>query len=221
MDKNASHGVQQLIDRLKGEGVDAGQKQADALLGEARARATHILEQATEKAKQMTLDAEKEAARTKQSAEAALKLALRDASLKLREEIIDRLAKELRELVSHELRQPDFLKQALLEITRQAVPTDGGKMKVLVPAEVASVDDLRKNPSELEQGSLSQFASSLAKDVLSKGIELAASNDKKAGIKVELAGSDVRIEATDQSITQLLLKHLTPRFRALMEGMAQ
>jgi V/A-type H+-transporting ATPase subunit E len=220
MEKNASHGVQQLIDRLKGEGVDAGQKQADALLNEARARATHILEQATEKAKQLTADAEKEASRLRQSAEASLKLALRDASLKLREEVIDRLAKELRQLVSHEVRQPEFLKQALLEVTRQAVPTDAGSMRVVLPAEVVSVDDLRKDPHELESGSLSQFASSLAKEVLSKGIVLASSDQLRSGIKIELAGSDVRVEATDQAITQLLLKHLTPRFRALMEGMA-
>jgi V/A-type H+-transporting ATPase subunit E len=220
MDKNASHGVQQLIDRLKGEGVEAGQKQADTLLQEARTRATHILEQAAEKAKQMTEQAEKESAQLRKSAEAALKLALRDATLKLREEIIDRFAKELRQLVGRELRQPDFLKQALLEITRQAVPADTSGMKVLLPAEVATIDDLRRSPDELQTGSLSQFASSLAKDLLAKGIELVPTDDRRAGVRVELAGNDVRVEATDQALTQLLLKHLTPRFRALMEGMA-
>ncbi|MBY0585647.1 hypothetical protein K2X85_00625 [bacterium] len=220
MDKNASHGVQQLIDRLKGEGVDAGQKQADSLLNEARSRATHILEQASEKAKQLTAEAEKESTRLRQSAEASLKLALRDTTIKLREEVVDRFAKELQQLVSHELNQPDFLRQALLEVTRQSVPADAHQMKVILPAGAVSNDDLRKNPDELENGSLSQFASKLAKDVLSKGIEIATSDDRRSGLRIELAGSDVRVEATDQAITQLLLKHLTPRFRALMEGMA-
>lgn len=215
----STSGVQGLIDRLREQGVAEGHRQAADLLEEARSRATHMIEQATAKSDSMRKEAEQESRQMQQAAQAALGLALRDTTLKLREEIYGKFAAELKRIVEREIADPSLIRQTVEDIVRQAVP--GGAtagLKIVLPASVATAEDLRKNPQELEQGSLSQWAATLAQEALSKGIDLLPATDSSPGIRVELAGGDVRIDATDQAITQLLLKHLMPRFRALMEG---
>jgi V/A-type H+-transporting ATPase subunit E len=219
--KGSASGVQQLIHRLREQGVEEGKKQADELLEESRHRALALLEDAKKSAEKLRVDAQAEADKIKQATDAALSLALRDASLKLREEVQHRFAAELKNLVSKHVRDEDFLKQALLEVTRQSLPADAdGQRRVLLPASVLSEEDLRKNASELENGSLTQFAVTLAQDVLGRGIDIVPATDNRPGLRVEMKDGDIRVDATDQSLTQFLLKHLMPRFRVLMEGMA-
>lgn len=217
----SSSGVQQLIDRLRDQGVSEGQRQANDLLDETRHRATSMLEQAQAKSESFIAEAEREAERIQQASAAALNLAVRDASVKLREEIFHQFAQELKAIVSRQMAEPDFLRQLLTDITQQVMPTSNrAPTRISLPANVLSAEDLRRNPEELENGSLTQFAVSLAKDVLQRGIEITAGGDQQAGLRVELTGDDLLIDVTDESITQLLLRHLMPRFRAMIEGTA-
>lgn len=216
----SSSSVKNLIDRIRSEGVEEGKREADSLLENARSRAVHILEEAEKKAEQVTKEARQEAERVESSAKAALQLAVRDASLKLREEILSRLGNELRQLVTRKLHDEGILKDLLAEIARKATPDQHeGTVRVLMPNDVLTVEQLRKDPQELDEGSLSQFAVGLARDVMSKGIEIAPGPDDRGGIRIELANEDVQIDCTDTAVTELLMQHLMPRFRAMMEGM--
>lgn len=221
MEHKQSSGVQQLINRLRDEGVHEGEKQREQLLQEAKAKATAMLEQAGADAKRIREQSQAEADKIRSASEAALQLAVRDAAMKLREEISNRLASELRELVARQLESSDFLKKALLEVTRRSSPdASQGRTRVLLPDKVLRVEDLRQDPEELENGSLTAFAVKLAKEVLSRGIEIAPGPDNRPGIRIDLVDQDIRIDMTDEAVSQLLLKHLTPRFRALMAGLA-
>lgn len=217
--QSATTGVEQLIDRLRAEGVNAGRSESDRILEETRAKAASIVREANAEAQRIRQQTQQEVQQVTQSGESALKTAVRDASIALREEILNRLAHQLRVLVTNAMRDPQFLTSLLKEIagglTRDG-KTDGVKM--ILPPSVISVDELRRNPHELMEGSLSRFAAELAQESLSKGMEISVGTSDQVGVRLQLAHGDVNIDVTDDAISTLLLKHLTPRFRALMEG---
>ena len=212
----AGSGVEQLIDRLRAQGVEAGRQQADALIDDARTQAQATLADASQKAEMLLRQGREEVDRLRQAGEAALKLAVRDAALKLREEIFDRLANELREIVGKKLADESFLEKVILEVAGSLPDQEGAGV---LPNHPATVDELRAKPDELENGPLSHLAARLAHQVAEKGIVLIPPANGQPGVHIELAGGDVRLEATEEAVSRLLLRHLMPRFRALMEGM--
>ena len=57
--------------------------------------------------------------------------------------------------------------------------------------------------------------------MLQEGISFAVSADMPRGIRVQLNDTNVVIDLTEQTVAQLLLQHLQPRFRAILEGVVK
>jgi V/A-type H+-transporting ATPase subunit E len=111
-----------------------------------------------------------------------------------------------------------FLQRLILEIARRAMPEDAGKsVEVLLPADAVTAEELQKSPHELAESSLSRFVLELSGDVLREGLTFVPAEDDRPGLRIQLKGEDVEIELTDEAVAGLLMEHLTPRFRALME----
>jgi V/A-type H+-transporting ATPase subunit E len=53
---------------------------------------------------------------------------------------------------------------------------------------------------------------------LREGVTFGASEEVQGGIRVKLTGEDVHVEITPGAISELLLSHMLPRFRALLRG---
>jgi V/A-type H+-transporting ATPase subunit E len=49
-------------------------------------------------------------------------------------------------------------------------------------------------------------------------VELKAASEFKGGIKVKLSGEDVVFDFSEDALSNLILKHLLPRYRAIVEG---
>jgi V/A-type H+-transporting ATPase subunit E len=216
--ESQSSGVQELIDQLRQKGVEQGREEADALVADARQKAVEILDKARQEAEQICSAARQEAERTRQAGEEALRLAGRDAVLKLREAVGEDFEKKVQCLVSHTLGDQEFLKKLILEIARKAVPEESaGPMEVLLPDNLATVEELCGEPEELKPGTLSHFVLGLAGDVVREGLSFRVADDDTPGVRVRLVDDDVQIELTDETISALLMDHLVPRFRAIME----
>ena len=54
-----------------------------------------------------------------------------------------------------------------------------------------------------------------------EGITYQPAGDVTCGLKVYMKDGDVEVELTDEAITAVLLEHLQPRFRALLEGIVK
>jgi V/A-type H+-transporting ATPase subunit E len=54
--------------------------------------------------------------------------------------------------------------------------------------------------------------------MLREGVTFGVANDGESGIRVCLVDQDARIDLTESAISELLLRHLLPRFRALLRG---
>ncbi|MGF1581805.1 MAG: hypothetical protein ACFCD0_20950 [Gemmataceae bacterium] len=216
--QKTSSGVQELIDRLQEEGITKGQEQADALLAEARKQATEILEKAKTEAEKSVREAEDMAKKTKASGEEAVQLAGRDAILHLTEELRKDFEQKLRKLVGHTLQDNEFLKQLILEIARRAMPENSGsQVEFILPAEAVSSEELAKSPDELQHGTLSHFVLSLGGEALRDGLTFRVANHDTPGVRVQIVDHDLEIDLTADTLTHLMLQHLSPRFRAIVE----
>ncbi|MEP0455471.1 MAG: hypothetical protein ABJD57_21670, partial [Roseibium sp.] len=96
----AGAGVQALIDRLKSEGISAGQAEADALLANAEAKAHDIVARAEAEASAILTKARTEAEKEQAATRDSLQIAARDLVLNLRNELETRIEDEAGRLVS-------------------------------------------------------------------------------------------------------------------------
>ena len=216
-----SSGVEELIGRLRQQGVEAGQAQADELMEQTRLRAEQRLDDARREADALLQKADEEASQTRRAGEEAVRLAVRDAMLSLKSEVVEQFADRVRRLVTRELKDGDFLKQLILEVGGRSAPAADQPAKLLLPEDVFGLEQLRRDPEEVKEGTLSHFVATVTKGMLREGLEIGTRDDQAAGIRIRLQEEDIEIELTDQAIAELLLRHLVPRFRAIMEGIIQ
>jgi V/A-type H+-transporting ATPase subunit E len=213
-------GVQELIDRLRDDGVAQGRAEGEALVSSAREEAARLLDAANREADAIRSSARVDAEKLRRDGAQALKLAARDGVIALREALRDDFAGRLKKLVSHSLRDRSFLERLILEIASKSAPADAGRMELLLPDDVVSFEELQKAPSEASEGSLSRFVLDLSAEVLREGLTFRPADDAQPGVRVRLKEQDVEIDLTDEALTELLMDHLAPRFRALLEDSA-
>jgi V/A-type H+-transporting ATPase subunit E len=220
-----SSGVNNLIRRLREEGVSEGKTEADRIIAEARARAAQIIKEAEQKAEQVTTEARREAEAFTTGGEDALRIAMRDTILALKGQLSDLVSDQVKRLISREMQQEDFLIRLILEVAGKVRSQSGldkeKNVEVLLPTSLVGIEDLRKNPLELREGTLSHFIVSVANDVLREGFVLRNDDGIESGIRLYLKDKDVLIDLSDESVASVLLEHLQPRFRAILEGMVK
>ena len=221
-EKERSSGVQELIDRLREKGVDEGQQEADQLLADARRRATETLDKARQEAVEILRNAKEEADGIRAAGEEALRLAGRDTLLALKEEISEQFGSQVRRLVSHCLCDEQFIERLILEIAGRAVPKDSQQpMELLLPEEMVPPEEVRGQAKGVKEGTLSHFVLALAGDMIREGVTFGVAADNTPGVTVRLVEEDVEITFNEKAIAEFLLRHLLPRFRAMMDGIVQ
>jgi V/A-type H+-transporting ATPase subunit E len=217
-----SAGIDALLQRLKQEGVDEGLLAAKKLVADAEARAREILANAEATAKSRTDAAAQEADNLRRGGEEALKVAVRDAVLELREGLTTRFARQVQGVVAKLSTDEEVLKKMILAVASRARSEagidDAKEIDVIMPRTVVGVDELRRNPKELREGSLSQFALAAAADMLRAGVGFERSGDDAGGIRIVLKDDGLMVDLTDAAVAEVILRHLQPRFRALLEG---
>jgi V/A-type H+-transporting ATPase subunit E len=222
----ASSGVEALIERLRGEGVQAGQAEAERIVADARREAARIVREAESRAQAVREEAQQEAEAFRKGGEEALRIAMRDTVLRLKAELSDRFSDEVKRLIAAKMEQEAFLERLILEVAAQAREEAGigagQAVEVQLPRALVGPEELRRNPLELREGSLSHFVLSLAGNVLAKGVTFGvAAGSAGKGIRLSLKGKEVHIDLTDETVAATLLAHLQPRFRAILEGMVR
>ncbi|MTH98818.1 hypothetical protein [Roseibium sp. RKSG952] len=217
----AGAGVQALIDRLKSEGVAAGQDQADAILKKAREEAQAIKHEAETRAKAILDKANREAAEEKAATQDGLKIAARDMVLSLRNELDGRIQDEAARLIGVTLSDEGFLQKLILSIAGRAKENAGitgnDKLEIVLPERALTFEELKQSPEKVEPGTLTHFAVTLANDVLREGVTFQTEPGLR-GIRIKLTDKNVSIDMTEEAVAELLKAHLQPRLRAIMEG---
>jgi len=224
-DKKLSSGVDELIAKLRDEGVSAGRAEADSIVGDARAQAKQVLDNANADARDRIEAARKESDAYRAAGEEALKTAMRDTVLDMKTALMERFSSDLKRLVSYQMQDPEVLKQMILEVAGRARAggevSDADELEIILPEEAVGLEELRVNPEELRKGRLTKFVLGLTGEMLREGVAFSGSQDIAAGIQIQLKDKDITLDLTEKAVAGLLLQHLQPRFRAILEGIVK
>jgi V/A-type H+-transporting ATPase subunit E len=216
-----SSGVKELIERLREQGVQSGRDKATDIINEAERQAEETIGKAQKKAESIVREARDEAERFRTAGEDALRVATRDTVLRFREELMGYLNERVRRLVSEQLEDKELLQRLILEVAAQASRDTGVKdekeVEILLPTEILGLEELRRNPDELE-GKLSELVKQISSAAWREGVTFKPLEKGGRGIRVVLTEKDIEVDMSDKAIADMLLEHLQPRFRALMEG---
>lgn len=218
-------GVETLIGRLRDEGVAAGRAEAARIVTEAETKARALLAEAGEEAARRLAEARTAADRETAAANDALRLAARDAVLAMKRTLAERFAGEIGRLVSDQMKDPALLRQLILIIAARARDEvawgDQDQLELILPRSVVGLDQLRRRPEELTGSDLTRLVLAVTGDVLREGVAFRLADGDRAGIGVRLTGSAVQLDLTDRAVAEVLMEHVQPRFRALLEGIVK
>jgi len=221
-EQTTAAGIEALIARLRQEGVDEGRAEAERLVSEAQSRARKTLEDAEREAEETRAKARREAEQTRRTGEEALRAAMRDAVLELKGVLANRFAEDVRGTITSLTRDDDVLRRMILALaarTREdAGLDDAAKIDIVLPRAVVGLEDLRRRPEALREGTLTHFVASAAADMLRDGVSFSRAEDASDGVRVHLGEEGVSVDLTDRAVAEIILRHLNPRFRALLEG---
>ncbi len=224
-ENGTSRGVDTLIAKLRDEGVAAGKKEADRIIADARAEAMKILDKAQTEARAHIAATHKEADSYRSAGEEAVKTAMRDTILEMKSQLLRRFSADVQRLASETVRDETVLKAMILELVgrvRSDAKLDSEeRVELILPEKAAGLDEFRKNPAELQKGQATKYVLDLTDEMLREGLTFSGSGDVEAGIRIRLEDSKINIDVTDKAIASLLLQHLQPRFRAVLEGIVK
>lgn len=216
--KTVSVGVQELIEKLRSQGVNSGRDEADKIIADAQAKAAQMIADAEHRASAIVGKAREEADFITKAGKEALQLAERNAILELKDFLLEKFSEQIRAVVSHSMEGDQLLEQMILEVAGENNLRGESRVEVVLPRKVIGVDELRDNPELLKAGGLLEFAMKRASDMLQDGVTFTVGEGSQSGIAFRLKDKDIEVELTDEAVSAVLLKHLQPRFRALLEG---
>ncbi|RPI00789.1 MAG: hypothetical protein EHM72_08265 [Calditrichaeota bacterium] len=191
--------LENLIERLKSEGVEGAQKQADEIIKTAQKQAEEILNKANKQAEDMILKSEVQARQYQENAELALRQAARDGELLFKNRLTALFDSVFKREVKTAL-QPDFLKQMILKLAEGWKA--GSDIEVL-----ANEADVQKLEALLFAGLKKEAAS---------GISFRISNDITAGFQIGIKNENIYYDFSDEGISDLLKTFLNPRLNEIL-----
>lgn len=218
-----SSGVEALIERLHDEGVAAGRERAEKIVADAEHQAAWIVEQAELEAEALKKAAREHAEQTQKALQESLSVAVRDAILSLKSTLSARFADEVQRAVGREMSREQMLQRLILEVAGRAKEQldESEPMQILLPRDAVGLDELRKDPEALRANPLTELSGLITKEMLREGVTFIEADDDMPGIRLSIRGDAIKLDVTEAAVTELLLAHLQPRFRALVEGIVR
>ena len=213
-----SVGVQELIEKLRNQGVDTGRQEGSKIVANAEAQAAATIADAEKRAAAIVSKAREEADFITKAGKEALQLAERNVVLELKDYLLDQFSDQIRAVVSQSMENDKLLEAMILEVAGQNNLRGEKNIEVILPRKVIGVDELRDSPELLKAGGLLEFVMKRATSMLTKGVTFQVGNAQQSGISFRLKDKDIQVDLTDEAVAAVLLKYLQPRFRALLEG---
>ena len=199
--------LQELIDKIKKDGVATAEQQASKIIEEAEKKAVAIIEDAQKKSDELVKNSKAEIARLEKASDDAVTQACRNMLLGFR----DSLVAELDSFVQSECAKAysaDMLKTLVPETVKAwCKNSDASELSVLLS---------EKDCKELE----GEFKAAL-KAELSKGMEVKADKTLSAGFRIGVNNGAAYYDYSAEAVADLFTAYLNPRVAALMKNAAK
>jgi V/A-type H+-transporting ATPase subunit E len=193
--------LKELIEKIKEEGVMAGEARARDIEEESRKRASSMLEKARKEAAIIVEEAMKKAAESEESGRASLKQAGRDLLLSVRKELCAMLDKIT---MSHIHKALDPSEMARIIMTLIKDHGSGPESDIVVSLRK---DDLDK----LEKGLFGDL-----RNEIKKGVTLKASDDIRGGFTISYDAGRSYYDFTDKALAGYMAASLRPKLAEIL-----
>jgi V/A-type H+-transporting ATPase subunit E len=198
--------VQELIDKIKRDGIESATEEAARITGAAETEAARILESARKEAADIMERARQDAERSGKAGMAALAQASRNLMLVFRDEV----QALLEGIVARELGasyDDEVLKKALPEMLAAWKSGDQGSLEVLLGAETL--------------GRLASFFEGKLAAEMKKGLELKAVTGIAGGFRIANRDGSAYYDFSEESVAEMLCAYLNPRLAEVLRGSAK
>lgn len=195
--------LQELIDQIKKDGVEAAETQASSILDSAKAEAEKIIADAQARAEKMLLDGKAENERMVRSSEDAIRQAGRNLLISFRESV----ARELKAIINENVTSV-YSSGALDELIMNALQCYASKSG----AEDLSVILNSKDLDALENALLSEL-----KEKMLSGVTLKADDNFDGGFRIAVNSDGAYYDYSAQAVVDMLSGYLSPRVTALLK----
>ena len=193
--------LENLIEKIKKEGVEEAEQNAEEVINNAKKEAAQIVKRAKDEAQHIKDDAQKTADKFQKNAELALQQAMRDTELLAREKITQLLDDVFKREVKSAM-SPDFLKELILEIVRAWAKTS--------KVEVTLNGEHREKVRDL-------LASGLQDDIKNT-LTIKLGDSKSQGFRIGIKDDAVYYDISDESIAELLKTFLNPNIQEIVDA---
>jgi len=213
-------GVEQLLSRIRNEGVAAGREEAERMLAQAREEAGSMLVRARREAEGLLAEARASIEVEQEAGKAALRLAERDTLLELHAVIRRDFEHFVRRLVTRETSDVDFIRELVLALAGQVAQRriEGRNARVFVDADLLAAHSVEEDAESALGTALNARTLELSAAMLREGIELIPASGIGPGARVRLVDEDLELDLGDEAISRLLMRFLLPRFRHIIQG---
>jgi vacuolar-type H+-ATPase subunit E/Vma4 len=201
--------IEGFVNKLQADGVEAGRREAAEIRAKAEEEAHRIIDQANARAAELVSRGEAEAQRILSRAHTELRLASRDAVLRLRDALSGMLRTIVRGAVEEQLGETDFLRKLLHDVIMHYAEAD-----------IAGKDAMVINVTDDAHHKLAQWAIHELRDAL-KGSDLhfqLHGTLPETGFEYRL--SDGTVEVTVTSLVDVLIEMVGPHLREVLEDAA-
>ena len=198
-----SQHVQELIDKIKTEGLQAADQKAKEIEDSAQANAQKIIADAQIQARHIIADAQAQAQKTHGSTEMALKQSARDTLLALKKEIEGVLRKVISRQVKDSL-SPEQLSDIVGEVVKGSVQAGLVDNDIEV---ILNSDDLKK----LKDG----FIAKLQKEI-KQPMTFKSSDGMSSGFTISFDEGKSCFDFSDESLVEYLSSYLNAQVAALL-----
>lgn len=195
--------LQELIEQIKKDGVQAAETEAQALLNAAKAEADKIVADAKNQADRILADAKAENERMVKSGEDAIRQAGRNLLISFRESITRQLDSLLNEKVSQAYTSESFAQLILKVVEAWAAKPDADDISV-----VLNSDDLK---------SLEEIVLSGIKEKMLKGVTLKESDNFDDGFRISVNNGNAYYDYSAEAVVEMLSKYLSPKVTKLLK----
>ena len=198
--------LQHLIERIRKEGVESGEKAADSLVAEAKKKAAAIVADAQKQAKDLVEKAEKDAAAFAARGKQTLQQAARDLLISVGGSVGDVVAGIVDAKVGAAL-SPEVVAQMLVKLAEAYGKDGGGNVEALL--------------GEADAAAVKAYFAKEYQDKLAAGLQIESAKGIFKGFRVGRKGGQVFHDFTKEAIAESLSSFLRPELGEIVKKAAE
>ncbi len=194
--------LQDLIEQIKKDGVEAAEAQASSILDNAKAEADRIIANAKAEAEKMIAKAKEENERTVKASEEAIRQAGRNLLISFRESITKELDSVIGEKVADSY-SSKTLSELIVKVVETWSRSSDGDISVLL--------------NEKDSADMTASLLSALKERVKNGVTVKTSDDFDGGFRISVDNGRAYYDYSAEAVTEMLSSYLNPKVSSLMK----